>query len=78
MNAAFEEAARGPLGEVMAVTRDPIVSSDVIAEDHSCLVAAAYTMVLSKALDVVKVLAFYDNEWGYAARLVDVAKFIAA
>jgi glyceraldehyde 3-phosphate dehydrogenase len=78
VNAAFVKAAQGPLGEVMLVTSDPIVSSDVIGESHSCVVATAYTMVLSKALDVVKVLAFYDNEWGYAARLLDVAKFVAS
>jgi len=78
VNAAFAQAAGGPLGEVMLVTADPIVSSDVIGESHSCVVATAYTMVLSEALDVIKVLAFYDNEWGYATRLLDVAKFIAA
>lgn len=77
VNRAFEEAAKGPLGEVMAVTRDPIVSSDVLGEDHSAVVALAYTMVLSAALDVVKVLSFYDNEWGYCCRLVDVAQYIA-
>jgi glyceraldehyde 3-phosphate dehydrogenase len=77
VNRAFEEAAKGPLGEVMAVTRDPIVSSDVLGEDHSAVVALAYTMVLSQALDVVKVLSFYDNEWGYCCRLLDVAQYIA-
>ncbi len=77
VNEAFREAARGPLGEVMEVEEDPIVSTDVIGRDHSCVVATAYTMVLNKARDVIKVLAFYDNEWGYAARLVDVALFIA-
>ncbi len=77
VNAAFEAAARGPLGEVMLVTRDLIVSSDVIGEEHSCVVATPYTMALPGEPSVVKVLAFYDNEWGYAARLVDVAKFIA-
>lgn len=78
VNAAFVEAGKGPLGEVMLVTPDPIVSSDVLGEDHSCVVATAYTMALSKALDVVKVVAFYDNEWGYAARLLDVAGFVAS
>lgn len=77
VNRAFEEAVKGPLGEVLAVTRDPIVSSDVIGEDHSAVVALAYTMVLSSVLDVVKVLSFYDNEWGYCCRLVDVAQYIA-
>ncbi len=78
VNAAFVDAARGPLGEVMLVTPDPIVSSDVLGEEHSCVVATAYTMVLPKEPSVVKVLAFYDNEWGYAARLLDVAAFVAA
>ncbi|MBC7318395.1 type I glyceraldehyde-3-phosphate dehydrogenase [Candidatus Bipolaricaulota bacterium] len=77
VNRAFEEAAKGPLGEVMLVTRDPIVSSDVLGEDHSAVVALRYTMVLSQALDVVKVLSFYDNEWGYCCRLLDVAQYIA-
>lgn len=77
VNEAFRRAAQGPLGEVMLATTDPIVSSDVIGEDHSAVVALAYTMVLPEARDVVKVLSFYDNEWGYACRLVDVAEFIA-
>ncbi len=78
VNAAFTKAAQGPLGEVMLVTADPIVSSDAIGESHSCVVATAYTMVLPKDPSVVKVVAFYDNEWGYAARLLDVAKFVAS
>ncbi len=78
VNQAFAEAARGPLGEVMLVTSDPIVSSDVLGEPHSCVVATAYTMALPQAPAVVKILAFYDNEWGYTARLLDVATFVAS
>lgn len=78
VNKAFHTAAQTPLGEVMAVEDDPIVSSDVIGRNHSSVVATSYTMVLSDRLDVVKVLAFYDNEWGYAARLLDVARFVAS
>jgi len=74
---AFKRAAQGPLGEVMLVTEDRIVSSDVLGEDHSAVVALAYTMVLPGAPDVVKVLSFYDNEWGYCCRLVDVAAHVA-
>jgi len=77
VNDAFREAARGPLGDVMLVTDDPIVSSDVIGDEHSAVVALAYTMNLPQAEDVVKVLSFYDNEWGYVNRLVDVAAYIA-
>ena len=78
VNAAFVSAASGPLGGVMRVTGDRIVSSDVIGEDHSCVVATAYTMALPAEPSVVKVLAFYDNEWGYSARLVDVAAFVSS
>lgn len=78
VNAAFVAAANGPLGKVMLVTGDPIVSSDVIGEEHSCVVATAYTMALPGEPSVVKVLAFYDNEWGYSARLVDVAEFVSS
>ncbi len=74
---SFRKAAQGPLGEVMLVTDDPIVSTDVIGVDHSAVVALAYTMVLPGASDVVKVLSFYDNEWGYVNRLLDVAEYIA-
>jgi glyceraldehyde 3-phosphate dehydrogenase len=77
VNEAFKRAAQGPLGEVMLVTEDLIVSSDVLGEDHSAVVALAYTMVLPGASDVVKVLSFYDNEWGYVNRLVDVAGHVA-
>jgi len=77
VNGAFEQAARGPLGEVMQVTKDRIVSSDVIGEDHSAVVALDYTMVMKKDGKTVKVLAFYDNEWGYVCRLLDVAGHVA-
>ena len=77
VNQAFRKAAQDPLGEVMLVTADCIVSSDVLGEDHSAVVALAYTMVLDEDPQVVKVLSFYDNEWGYANRLVDVAGLVA-
>ena len=77
VNQAFVEAAKGPLGEVMLVTEDHIVSSDVLGEDHSAVVALAYTMVLPGSTEVVKVLSFYDNEWGYVNRLLDVAGLVA-
>ncbi len=76
VNKAFLEAAKGPLGEVMLVTKDKIVSSDVIADDHSAVIALAYTMVLPDVKNVVKVMSFYDNEWGYVNRLLDVAGYI--
>ncbi|MGY4707317.1 type I glyceraldehyde-3-phosphate dehydrogenase [Candidatus Bipolaricaulota sp. J31] len=77
VNEAFKKAAETPLGEVMKVVEEPIVSSDVLGESHSAVVALAYTMVLPGSKRTVKVLSFYDNEWGYCCRLLDVAKFIA-
>jgi glyceraldehyde 3-phosphate dehydrogenase len=76
VNEAFRKAAETPLGEVMKVVEDPIVSADVIGESHSAVVVLPYTVVLPGAKRVVKVLSFYDNEWGYCCRLLDVAKFI--
>ncbi len=76
VNEAFRKAAATPLGEVMKVVDEPIVSADVIGERHSAVVALPYTVVLPGAKRVVKVLSFYDNEWGYCCRLLDVAKFI--
>ncbi len=77
VNNAFRKAGQGQLGEVMLVTDDPIVSTDVIGEPHSAVVALAYTMALPQVEDVIKVLSFYDNEWGYVNRLLDVARYIA-
>lgn len=59
----------------MRVTEEALVSQDIIGDPHSSVVDAQSTMVLNNK--VVKILAWYDNEWGYSARLVDFAGFIA-
>ena len=77
VNAALEEAAsKPPLHGVLRVTTDEIVSCDIIGDPASAVVDAPSTLELSRR--VIKVLAWYDNEWGYAARLVDLAAHIAA
>jgi glyceraldehyde 3-phosphate dehydrogenase len=68
-----QAAAEGPLKGVMAVADDPIVSADIVHDPHSCIVDALSTMVKG---DMVKVLGWYDNEWGYSARLVDLAGYV--
>ena len=72
INGALKAAADGPLAGIMEYNEDPIVSSDIIRNQHSSIVDAPLTNVLDGTL--VKVLAWYDNEWGYACRLVDLAQ----
>jgi len=69
VNAAFKSAAAGPLKGILEYCEDPIVSSDVIGNPHSSVVDALSTSVLDGVL--VKVLAWYDNEWGFSNRVVD-------
>ena len=69
INAAFAKAAKsGPLKGIIRYTEDPIVSSDIEGDPHSCIFDAELTMSMGK---LVKVLGWYDNEWGYSNRMVD-------
>jgi glyceraldehyde 3-phosphate dehydrogenase len=77
INAAMKEAAsRPPLAGILDYCEDPIVSSDVIQESHSAIFDALSTRVLRDRL--VKVIAWYDNEWGYSCRVVDLMGRLAA
>ncbi|PIY06208.1 MAG: type I glyceraldehyde-3-phosphate dehydrogenase [Bacteroidetes bacterium CG_4_10_14_3_um_filter_31_20] len=69
VNAVMKKAAEGPLKGILEYTEDPIVSVDVIHNSHSSIFDAQSTMVLGKT---VKVLSWYDNEWGYSSRVVDL------
>jgi glyceraldehyde 3-phosphate dehydrogenase len=74
VNAAMKAAAEGPLKGILEYTEDPIVSSDIIGDTHSSIFAADWTQVLDG--NFLKVISWYDNEWGYSARTVDlIAKF---
>jgi glyceraldehyde 3-phosphate dehydrogenase len=74
VNAAFKKAAtKGPLANVLEYTEDPIVSSDIVGSPASCTFDAGLTMAMG---NLVKVLGWYDNEWGYSNRLVDLAKIV--
>ena len=75
VNAAFREAARGRLGGILVVSDEPLVSVDYVSTTQSATVDALSTMVLDGTL--VKVFAWYDNEMGYATRLVDLAEYLA-
>ncbi len=69
INAAMKEAAEGPMKGILEYTEDPIVSVDVIHNSHSSIYDATSTMVQGRT---VKVLSWYDNEWGYSTRVVDL------
>ncbi len=75
INAAFKAAANGPLKGVLEYTDAPIVSSDIVTNPHSCVFDSDLTMSMG---NLVKVLGWYDNEWGYSNRLVDLTKHIGA
>jgi glyceraldehyde 3-phosphate dehydrogenase (phosphorylating) len=72
INAAMREAAEGPLSGILAYTEDPIVSSDVVTDPHSSVFDAEQTTVVDGKF--VKVLSWYDNEWGYSNRCVELAE----
>jgi len=74
INKAFKEAAEGPLKGILEYTEDPIVSSDIVGNEHSSIIDGLSTMVLED--DLVKVVSWYDNEFAYAARCIDLALFM--
>ncbi len=71
INAAVREAADGPLAGILAYTEDPIVSSDIVKDPHSSIFDAQLTATIEDRL--VKVVSWYDNEWGYSNRVVELA-----
>jgi glyceraldehyde 3-phosphate dehydrogenase len=75
VNAAVKAAAEGPLKGYLRYTEDPIVSTDIVTDPASCIFDAGLTKVIG---DQVKVVGWYDNEWGYSNRLVDVVGLVGA
>jgi glyceraldehyde 3-phosphate dehydrogenase len=75
VNAAFEKAATGELKGIMAYTDEPLVSMDFKGDEHSTIVSAMDTIVLG---NMVKIVSWYDNEWGYSCRIADLVAFVAA
>jgi glyceraldehyde 3-phosphate dehydrogenase len=74
INAAFKAAADGPLKGILEYTDAPIVSSDIVTNPHSCVFDSDLTMAMGS---LVKVLGWYDNEWGYSNRLVDLTLHVS-
>ena len=73
VNAAVKKAADGPMKGILRYTEDPIVSSDIVSDPASCIFDAGLTKVIG---DQVKVVGWYDNEWGYSNRLVDLVELV--
>jgi glyceraldehyde 3-phosphate dehydrogenase len=74
VNAAFKAAADGPMQGILAYSGEELVSADYIGNPHSCILDAKSTNVVDGTL--VKVSGWYDNEWGYASRCVDMLRFM--
>ena len=76
INAAMKEAAEGELAGILAYTEDPIVSIDIVDDPHSSIFDAGLTMVMGGKSNLVKVVSWYDNEWGYSNRVKDLVKIM--
>jgi glyceraldehyde 3-phosphate dehydrogenase len=75
VNAAYQAAAEGPLKGYLHYTEDPIVSSDIVGTPYSCIFDASLTMTFGNQ---VKVIGWYDNEWGYSNRLADLTRLVGS
>jgi glyceraldehyde 3-phosphate dehydrogenase len=75
INAAVKQAAEGPLQGILEYCEEPLVSSDFVANPHSSIFDSMFTKTIGA--NMVKVLSWYDNEWGYSCRTVDIAKYVA-
>ena len=74
INSAFKKASEGSLKGILDYTDAPLVSSDFIGDPHSCIIDSLSTMVMDG--NMVKLLGWYDNEWGYSCRTADLAAFL--
>lgn len=76
INDTLKQASEKDFKNILAYTEDPIVSSDIIGDPHSSIVDGLSTMVLGTKGNTVKVLSWYDNEWGFACRMVELVKYV--
>ncbi len=78
INQAYKEEAVGRMKGILEYTEEPIVSVDVIGNPHTCIIDGKSTMVMPKKGSFVKILGWYDNEWGYSSKLVDIFKLMCS
>ena len=74
INSVFKNAAENELKGILKYTDEPLVSTDIIGENNSSIFDSSLTLVKDK---MVKLVAWYDNEWGYAQRVLDLTKYVA-
>jgi glyceraldehyde 3-phosphate dehydrogenase len=74
INAALKAASEGPMKGILGYTEDPVVSTDMLHNPNSSIVDSQMTKVLDG--DLLKIISWYDNEWGYSCRVVDLVKFL--
>ena len=74
INSVFKNAAENELKGILKYTDEPIVSSDIIGDNHSSILDSSLTLVQER---MVKVVSWYDNEWGYSLRVLDLTKYVA-
>jgi len=74
VNAAFRAASEGPMNGIMGVSDEPLVSVDYTGDPRSSVIDALSTSVMDGRM--VKVLSWYDNEWGYSSRVVDLVRYV--
>jgi glyceraldehyde 3-phosphate dehydrogenase len=75
VNESFKKASEGKLNGILDYTEEPLVSVDFMANPHSCIVDGLFTRITDENL--VKILAWYDNEWGFSCRMIDLVKYIS-
>jgi glyceraldehyde 3-phosphate dehydrogenase len=76
INAAMKKAAEGPMAGILQYTEDPIVSSDVLHSTYSSVFDASLTLVLGEKSNFVKIFSWYDNEWGFSCRMVELIEMV--
>jgi glyceraldehyde 3-phosphate dehydrogenase len=76
INAAMKKAADGPMAGILQYTEDPIVSSDVLHSTYSSVFDASLTLVLGEKSNFVKIFSWYDNEWGFSCRMVELIEMV--
>ena len=72
VNEAIKNASEGAMKDILGYTEDPIVSSDIVGDSHSSIFDSLSTMVMAD--NMLKVVSWYDNEWGYSCRVVDLIR----
>jgi glyceraldehyde 3-phosphate dehydrogenase len=76
VNNCFKNAADGPLRGILQFTEEPLVSVDIVGNPHSAIIDGLSTKVMDEPGNLLKILSWYDNEWGYSCRVIDLLNYI--